>query len=110
MISVTALHNGRRFDAIRHPLREIGAVLEAKACHPTRSARNHLRMLAAGSGIPAARADEVFELVGLAEVKRHKPKGFSLGMAQRLGLAQALLGESSSRCSSPSPASPCWAG
>jgi ABC-2 type transport system ATP-binding protein len=87
------LFDGRRFDAIRHPMREIGAVLEAKAFHPTRTARNHLRMLAAGSGIPAARADEVLEFVGLGDVKRKKPKGFSLGMAQRLGLAQALLGD-----------------
>jgi ABC-2 type transport system ATP-binding protein len=87
------LFDGRRFDAIRHPMREIGAVLEAKAFHPTRTARNHLRMLAAGSGIPVTRADEVLELVGLGEVKRKRPKGFSLGMAQRLGLAQALLGD-----------------
>jgi ABC-2 type transport system ATP-binding protein len=87
------LFDGRRFATIRHPAREIGAVLEAKAFHPTRTARDHLRMLAAGSGIPAARADEVLEFVGLAEVRRRKPKGFSLGMAQRLGLAQALLGD-----------------
>lgn len=87
------LFDGRRFSSIRHPMREIGAVLEAKAFHPTRTARNHLRMLAAGSGIPASRADEVLEFVGLSDVKRKKPKGFSLGMAQRLGLAQALLGD-----------------
>jgi ABC-2 type transport system ATP-binding protein len=85
--------DGRRFTTIRHPAREIGAVLEAKAFHPTRTARNHLRMLAAGTGLPASRADEVLELVGLGEVKRKRPKGFSLGMAQRLGLAQALLGD-----------------
>ncbi|MEV0716607.1 ATP-binding cassette domain-containing protein [Asanoa sp. NPDC050611] len=87
------LFDGRRFSTIRHPMREIGAVLEAKAFHPTRSARNHLRMLAAGSGIAAARVDEVLEFVGIAEVARRAPKGFSLGMAQRLGLAQALLGD-----------------
>jgi ABC-2 type transport system ATP-binding protein len=87
------LFDGRRFSTIRRPMREVGAVLEAKAFHPTRSARNHLRMLAAGSGIPASRADEVLEFVGLAEVSRKKPNGFSLGMAQRLGLAQALLGD-----------------
>ena len=87
------LFDGRRFDSIRHPMREIGAVLEARAFHPTRSARNHLRMLAAGSGIAASRADEVLEFVGLGDVKRKRPKGFSLGMAQRLGLAQALLGD-----------------
>jgi ABC-2 type transport system ATP-binding protein len=88
-----ALFDGRRFGEIRHPMREIGAVLEAKAFHPTRTARNHLRMLAAGSGIPPGRADEVLEFVGLGDVKRKKPKTFSLGMAQRLGLAQALLGD-----------------
>ena len=87
------LFDGRRFGTIRHPMREIGAVLEARAFHPTRSARNHLRMLAAGSGIPASRVDEVLDVVGIAEVARRKPKGFSLGMAQRLGLAQALLGD-----------------
>jgi ABC-2 type transport system ATP-binding protein len=87
------LFDGRRFGAIRHPMREIGAVLEARAFHPTRTARNHLRMLAAGSGIPYARCDEVLGFVGLAEVAGAKPKTFSLGMAQRLGLAQALLGD-----------------
>ena len=87
------LFDGRRFGTIRHPMREIGAVLESKAFHPTRTARNHLRMLAAGSGIPFSRADEVLEFVGLTEVRNKKPKGFSLGMAQRLGLAQALLGD-----------------
>ncbi|HEY9410463.1 MAG TPA: ATP-binding cassette domain-containing protein [Jiangellaceae bacterium] len=87
------LFDGRRYDSIRHPMREIGAVLEAKSFHPTRTARNHLRMLASGSGIPTSRVDEVFEFVGLTEVKNKKPRGFSLGMAQRLGLAQALLGE-----------------
>lgn len=87
------LFDGRKFGTIRHPMREIGAVLEAKAFHPTRTARNHLRMLAAGSGIPFSRADEVLEFVGLTDVKRKKPKSFSLGMAQRLGLAQALLGD-----------------
>lgn len=91
--SGVTLFDGRRFGTIRHPMRQIGAVLEAKAFHPTRSARNHLRMLAAGSGIPAGRADEVLEFVGLSEVVRKKPRGFSLGMAQRLGLAQALLGD-----------------
>ncbi|WP_046766908.1 ABC transporter ATP-binding protein [Jiangella alkaliphila] len=87
------LFDGRKFGTIRHPMREIGAVLEAKAFHPTRTARNHLRMLAAGSGIPGSRADEVLDFVGLSDVKNKKPKSFSLGMAQRLGLAQALLGD-----------------
>ncbi|WP_053206478.1 ATP-binding cassette domain-containing protein [Jiangella muralis] len=87
------LFDGRKFGTIAHPMREIGAVLESKAFHPTRTARNHLRMLAAGSGIPFHRVDEVLEFVGLTEVKNKKPKNFSLGMAQRLGLAQALLGD-----------------
>jgi ABC-2 type transport system ATP-binding protein len=74
-------------------MREIGAMLEARAYHPTRTARNHLRMVASGSGIPDSRIDEVLDFVGLSDVKRKKPEGFSLGMAQRLGLAQALLGD-----------------
>jgi len=85
--------DGKRFRDIRDPMREIGAVLEAKSFHPTRTARNHLRMLAAANRIPTSRVDEVFDIVGLTEVKNKKPKGFSLGMAQRLGLAQALLGD-----------------
>ena len=85
--------DGKRFRDIHDPMREIGAVLEARSFHPTRTARNHLRMLAAANRIPASRVDEVFEIVGLTEVKHKKPKGFSLGMAQRLGLAQALLGD-----------------
>src|ERR671919_1803877 len=85
--------DGKRFRDIRDPMREIGAVLEAKAFHPTRTARDHLRMLAAANRIPKSRVDEVLEIVGLTEVKKKKPKGFSMGMAQRLGLAQALLGD-----------------
>jgi ABC-2 type transport system ATP-binding protein len=85
--------DGRRFREIHDPMHEIGAVLEARAFHPTRTARNHLRMLAAANKIPDGRVDEVLELVGLADVKNKKPKGFSLGMSQRLGLAQALLGD-----------------
>ncbi|HEU0213214.1 MAG TPA: ATP-binding cassette domain-containing protein [Jiangellaceae bacterium] len=85
--------DGKRFRDIHDPMREIGAVLEARSFHPTRTARNHLRMLAAANRIPSSRVDEVFEIVGLTEVQNKKPKGFSLGMAQRLGLAQALLGD-----------------
>ena len=87
------LFDSRRFRDIHHPLREIGSVLEAKAFHPTRSARNHLRMLGAANGIPAQRCDEVLEIVGLTQVAKGKPKSFSLGMGQRLGLAAALLGD-----------------
>jgi ABC-2 type transport system ATP-binding protein len=85
--------DSRRFRDIRHPMREIGTVLEARAFHPTRSARNHLRMLAAANAISTPRVDEVLALVGLAEVASQRPRGFSLGMAQRLGLAAALLGD-----------------
>src|ERR671912_150583 len=85
--------DGRLYRDIRHPMREIGTVLEARAFHPTRSARNHLRMLAAANGIATPRVDEVLAMVGLGEVARKQPRGFSLGMAQRLGLAAALLGD-----------------
>lgn len=83
----------RLFRDITDPMNEIGAVLEARAFHPTRTARNHLRMLAAANRIPDSRVDEVLETVGLTDVKGKKPKEFSLGMSQRLGLAQALLGD-----------------
>jgi len=85
--------DGRRYRDVPRPMREIGAVLEAKAFHPTRSARNHLLMLAAANGIGPARVDEVLALVGLSDVAGGRPKGFSLGMSQRLGLACALLGD-----------------
>ena len=85
--------DGRRYRDVPRPMREIGAVLEAKAFHPTRSARNHLLMLAAANGIGPGRVDEVLALVGLSDVARGRPKGFSLGMSQRLGLACALLGD-----------------
>jgi ABC-2 type transport system ATP-binding protein len=86
-------YDGKRFAELNHPMRHIGALLEAKPFHPTRKARNHLRMLAAANGISTARVDEVLALVGLTEVARAKPKGFSMGMGQRLGLAAALLGD-----------------
>ena len=91
--SGTTLFDGRRFRDLTHPLREVGTVLEAKAFHPTRTARNHLRMLGAANGIGTKRCDDVLELVGLASVAGGKPKSFSLGMGQRLGLAAALLGD-----------------
>ena len=89
----TTTFDGRPYRELAEPLREVGALLEAKAFHPTRSARNHLRMLAAAGRVPVARVDEVLALVGLDSVARKKPQGFSLGMAQRLGLAAALLGD-----------------
>jgi ABC-2 type transport system ATP-binding protein len=89
----SATFDGRTFNVLDHPMRHIGALLEAKPFHPTRKARNHLRMLAAANGIPDSRVDEVLGQLGLAEVARKKPRTFSLGMGQRLGLAAALLGD-----------------
>jgi ABC-2 type transport system ATP-binding protein len=86
-------YDGKRFAELSHPMRHVGALLEAKPFHPTRKARNHLRMLAAANGISTARVDEVLALVGLTEVAKAKPRGFSMGMGQRLGLAAALLGD-----------------
>lgn len=87
------LFDGERFTSIRRPMNHVGTLLEAKQFHPTRSARNHLKMLASANGIANARIDRVLDLVGLGPAKRKKPKGYSLGMSQRLGLAQALLGD-----------------
>jgi ABC-2 type transport system ATP-binding protein len=87
------LFNGQPYRRLKHPTREVGVLLEARAFHPTRTARNHLRMLAAAEHIPNRRVDEVIDMVGLSAVARKKPKGFSLGMGQRLGLAAALLGD-----------------
>ena len=77
----------------RHATRVVGAHLDAKFFHPKRTARNHLRMLAAEAGVSNARVDEVLELVGLADVAKKRPGSFSLGMGQRLGLAGAVLAE-----------------
>jgi ABC-2 type transport system ATP-binding protein len=84
---------GRRYQELRWPLREVGALLEAKAFHPGRTARAHLTALAAGSSIPRGRVDEVLGIVGLAGAAGRRAGTFSLGMAQRLGLAAALLGD-----------------
>ena len=84
---------GRRFRDLRWPLREAGALLEARAFHPGRSARDHLAALAASNDLPGHRVDEVLEMVGLASVARRRAGKFSLGMAQRLGIAAALLGD-----------------
>jgi ABC-2 type transport system ATP-binding protein len=85
--------NGRPLAEQPAPLHEIGALLDAKAVHPRRSARNHLRSLARTNGIADRRADEVLELVGLADVADRPAGSFSLGMGQRLGIAAALLGD-----------------
>jgi ABC-2 type transport system ATP-binding protein len=89
----TVTVNGRRYAGHAAPLCEAGALLEAKAVHPGRSARNHLRALAATTGISRRRVDEVSDLVGLSEVAGKRAGGFSLGMGQRLGIAAALLGD-----------------
>jgi ABC-2 type transport system ATP-binding protein len=85
--------NGRRYGELRFPLHQVGALLEAKAIHPGRSARNHLLWLAQTNGISPRRVDEVVEQVGLASVARKRAGSFSLGMGQRLGIAAALLGD-----------------
>jgi ABC-2 type transport system ATP-binding protein len=85
--------DGVPFTALERPMTQVGALLEANPFHPTRKARNHLRMLAAANRIPVSRVDEVLEQLGLAAVARRKPRTFSLGMGQRLGLAAALLGD-----------------
>ncbi|AXT86626.1 multidrug ABC transporter ATP-binding protein [Aeromicrobium sp. A1-2] len=91
--SGAALVNGHRYTASPAPLREIGALLEAHAVHPGRSARDHLRWLAASNGIPTTRVGEVLELVGLDTVAGQRAGRFSLGMGQRLGIAAALIGD-----------------
>jgi len=84
---------GRRYRDLPAPLREVGALLEARAIHGGRSAYNHLRWLAASNGIPTRRVDEVLGLVGLDVAARRRAASFSLGMGQRLGIAAALLGD-----------------
>jgi ABC-2 type transport system ATP-binding protein len=85
--------NGREYRSTRAPMAELGVLLEAKAMHPGRSARDHLLALAQTAGLGKARVDEVIEQVGLTGVKHRRVGGFSLGMGQRLGIAVALLGQ-----------------
>jgi ABC-2 type transport system ATP-binding protein len=89
----TALVNGRPYTSLDVPLREVGALLDARAFHPGRSARQHLRWLAASNGVPRERVDVVLDVVGMRKAARRRAGGFSLGMAQRLGIAAALLGD-----------------
>ncbi|MCW2497318.1 ATP-binding cassette domain-containing protein [Jatrophihabitans sp.] len=91
--SGSSLINGKTYVDLPAPLREVGALLEARAVHTGRSARNHLLAMAATNGIPRRRVDEVLGLVGLDEVAGKRAGGFSLGMGQRLGIASALLGD-----------------
>ena len=84
---------GKPFGQLAYPMREVGALLDAKAVHGGRSAYSHLLCLAQTNNLPARRVGEVLELVGLGTVARKRSKGFSLGMGQRLGIAGALLGD-----------------
>jgi len=85
--------DGKKLHAYHRPSQVVGVLLEAKAFHPTRSARQHLRILADAGGISTKRVEEVLEDVGLTEVAKSKPGKFSLGMSQRLGIAAAILGK-----------------
>ena len=89
----TVTIKGRRYHGLPFPLREVGALLEAQAFHPSRSARAHLQALAASNAIPASRVDQTLQLVGLTTAASRKAGQLSLGMAQRLGIAAALLGD-----------------
>jgi ABC-2 type transport system ATP-binding protein len=84
---------GRRYADHPAPMHEVGALLDAKSAHPGRTALTHLRSLAITNGIARSRVDEVVAMVGLQEVADRRVGGFSLGMAQRLGIAAALLGD-----------------
>jgi ABC-2 type transport system ATP-binding protein len=89
----SALIGGRPYASLRHPLSHVGALLDAAALQPSRSARNHLLWLAHSQGLGAKRVDEVIGQAGLQSAVRRKAGGFSLGMRQRLGIAAALLGD-----------------
>ncbi len=91
--SGTVTIDGRPFSKVAYPMREVGALLDAKAIHGGRSAYNHLLCLAQTNNLPKARVGQALELVGLSEVAKKRSRGFSLGMGQRLGIAAALLGD-----------------
>ncbi len=86
-------YDGKKLSDYDNPSNVVGILLEAKAFHPTRSARNHLKILATAGNVPLTRVDEVLEIVGLKDVAKKGPGKFSLGMSQRLGIAAAILGE-----------------
>jgi len=85
--------DGKEYHDLDYPMREVGALLDAKGVHGGRSAYNHLLCLAQSNNLPKQRVGEALELVGLSEVARKRSKGFSLGMSQRLGIAATLLGD-----------------
>ncbi|HET7827696.1 MAG TPA: ATP-binding cassette domain-containing protein, partial [Candidatus Saccharimonadales bacterium] len=85
--------DGKALKSYENPSKIVGILLEAKAFHPTRTARRHLSVLATAGDIPNQRVDEVLDIVGLKDVAKSKPGKFSLGMSQRLGIAAAILGE-----------------
>ena len=89
----SALIDGRRYADLAEPRRAVGAVLESTGFHPGRTGRDHLRVIAQASGIPAARVEDVLHRVGLHDAAGRRVRGYSLGMRQRLGLAAALLGD-----------------
>ena len=91
--SGTVTVNGERYSELSAPMAEVGALLDAKGVHPGRSARSHLRALAATHGISDRRVHDVLEQTGLSAVANQRVGGFSLGMGQRLGIAAALLGD-----------------
>jgi ABC-2 type transport system ATP-binding protein len=89
------LIDGKTHSELHWPLREVGALLDASACTPGRSGRNHLRALGYSNGIGKSRVEEVLGMVGLLDVGDKRVRGYSLGMRQRLGIAGALLGDPS---------------
>jgi ABC-2 type transport system ATP-binding protein len=91
--SGTALIGGKNYRELASPRRQVGAVLESTGFHPTRTGRNHLRVVARSAGIDAARIDPLLELLGLRAAADRRVGGYSLGMRQRLGLATAMLGD-----------------
>ncbi len=89
----TVTVDGKQYHDLAYPMREVGALLDAKAVHGGRSAYNHLLCLAQTNNLPTSRVGEVLDLVGLTDVARKRSKGFSLGMSQRLGIAATMLGD-----------------